>query len=321
MISRYLSVVVPFRVHRLGLSSYCCCCLQCLAPKVIVSQSSGIPTIEAFFRSTLAFSTPASSKALTINSTSALRSLPYPNFIPAGVTMPACQTPIVMSIIPLSIVADIWFPRSEISVSLKLPKKTILWPFSDWIRSLIKAVCLPEIERGVAYSSASRAFRTALSAAVPAASADALARSAALAAPRAEVLASSASLVSSDIRSSLAFLMSVSTFPAWTSMYNSPATPTATRPAPSNPKTSNNKLGFSGGCTIPRRKSCKSSAYSQTTNTTSSTTPTTTRNVQKCSQWWSEDCDLSRLSSSVLRADSSIKELRDDQVHHYRTVW
>ncbi len=140
------------------------------------------------------------------------------------------------------------------------------------------------------------------------------ARCAAIAASVAEAFASPASFKSSDTRSSLAFLISVSTLPAWTSMYNSPATPTETRPAPSNPNTSRNALGFSGGCTIPRRKSCKSSTYSQTTKTTSSATPTTTRNVQKCSQPWSEERDISRLSSSILRADSSIKELRDDQV-------
>ena len=99
----------------------------------------------------------------------------------------------------------------------------------------------------------------------------------------AESLASPASLESSETRSSLAFLISVSTLLAFTSMYSSPATPTATNPAPSSPNTSRNKLGLSGGCTSPRRKSCNSLTYSQTTKTTSSATPTTTRNVQKCS--------------------------------------
>jgi hypothetical protein len=144
-----------------------------------------------------------------------------------------------------------------------------------------------------------------------------LARFAAPSASVAEVLASPASLERSDTRSSLSFLISVSTLPAWTSMYSSPATPLATNPAPSNPSTNSNILGFSGGCTIPRRKSCSSSAYSQITKTTSSATPTTTRKVQKCSHPCSEERDsssLSRLSSSVLRSDSFTEDLRDDQV-------
>ncbi len=154
----------------------------------------------------------------------------------------------------------------------------------------------------------------ALSAATPAASAELFAVAAATAAPLADAFASPASLESTVLRSPFAFLIFVSTDPIFAPTHNSPVTPIATRADPNNPKTSNAVLGLSAGRMIPRRKACKSSRYSQTTNMTSSATPMTTRSVQKNSQESSEDRQISRLSSSILSADSSIQHLRDRQV-------
>ena len=58
----------------------------------------------------------------------------------------------------------------------------------------------------------------------------------------------------------------------------------------------------------------KSSRYSQTTKTTSKTTPIVTKDVKNESQESSEERQMSRLSISILRADSSMQKLRDHQV-------
>jgi hypothetical protein len=129
----------------------------------------------------------------------------------------------------------------------------------------------------------------------------------------AEVAALPASLESSKKSASSPLRMHVSRFAIWDSSHNSPDTPAATRPAPSTPKTKSIVCGRSGGCIVPRLKSCSSSQYSQTTKTTSSTTPTATKNVQNPNHPRSDELESSRPASALLSADSSVMELHEGQ--------
>src|SRR5205807_4163604 len=117
-----------------------------------------------------------------------------------------------------------------------------------------------------------------------------------------------ASVETTSTRRSDVVLISVSIFPALTRIINSPATPPVTNAAPSNPNTSKEVLGFVGGRKIPRLNSCKSSRCSLMMTKISNATPMTTRADQKLSQESSDDQDASKLLSSVLSADSSIKK-------------
>ena len=158
------------------------------------------------------------------------------------------------------------------------------------------------------------AERLALSAFICASPAASLAWAAASAAPSADVFASPACWEIKPKSASLAALISVSTFPAFTSTYNSPATPITISAVPTSPRISNNRLGLSGGWISPRLNSLRSSRNSLRMTNRSKPSPTTTRNVNTCSSPCSDERDASRLSSKVRSADSFMKQLRSDQV-------
>jgi hypothetical protein len=141
------------------------------------------------------------------------------------------------------------------------------------------------------------------------------AREAASAASLAESFASPTSFERSKKSVSLPLRIHVSTVAIWDSFQNSPDTPTATNPAPKSPKANSTVLGLSGGCTIPRLKSCNSCKYSHTTKTTSSTTPTATKTVQNPNHQCSEELQSARLASALLSADSSALALHEGQEH------
>ncbi len=101
--------------------------------------------------------------------------------------------------------------------------------------------------------------------------------------------------------------ISLSIFPARVWIANSPATPIATRPAPSSSNANFAIFGFPGELIVPRRYSWSSFWYSVRTIAISITTPTTTSAVQKLSQLSREDQEASRLLSLLSRADMSMK--------------
>lgn len=128
-------------------------------------------------------------------------------------------------------------------------------------------------------------------------------------------LASADSLESRKKSASLPLRTQVSTVAILDSAYNSPPTPSATNPAAKKPNANNNRFGLSGGCTIPRLKSCNSSTYSLTTKTSLSATPTTTQNVQNPNHQCSEELHSSRLASAILSADSSVLAIHEGHEH------
>ena len=89
----------------------------------------------------------------------------------------------------------------------------------------------------------------------------------------------------------------VCTVPLLMSTPNSPATPIATRAAPSNSKQSLHPLGLWGERIVPRWYSSRAPRYSHRTNPTSSTTPITTSATKRYSQSSSEREVLSRSTS------------------------
>ncbi len=135
----------------------------------------------------------------------------------------------------------------------------------------------------------------------------------------AEVAASPASWIIKPSSLSFAPLIWVSIFSACTSTYSSPATPITISAVPKRPKTSNPTLGLLGrwisyGWTWPYLNSFQSSQNSLMMTIKSNPSPTTTAPVNQCNSTCSDERDASRLLSKVRSADSSIEQIRSDQV-------
>jgi len=131
----------------------------------------------------------------------------------------------------------------------------------------------------------------------------------------ADLAASPASFESNRDRVSFPWRIHVSNVAILDSAYSSPVTPTATSAAPTSPKTNNAKFGLSGGCTMPRLKSCKSSTYSQITNTISNKTPNATSHVQASNSRCNKEPQSLALASALLSADSSMLAFHEGQEH------
>jgi len=124
---------------------------QCFPPILSSIPSSGFSS-SAAARSTLAFSIPAASKALTIKSKSFLRSFPYENRNPGfGISLPGHEAP--PTFITLLSTAASRLANPEVSGSVVYTNMVMVRPLSGARRLTIMSACSSEIVRQAAYFS------------------------------------------------------------------------------------------------------------------------------------------------------------------------